>query len=468
MDAGFRRFRQPKPLPASSGPYKKEPARGRWPDRLPADAVQPEPPPIKKERDKKGPHPVSASDFRRNLRPPGKIYWRTFDMGTKNFYTKEISKFVLLAFCWRLIKMNFMAKGRNMHPFTGKGTAVNRNSVLDGVKGVPVIGKWRVTGGKDLSREQVLRMREKGAMVSVVGVNGVDDGHPVAPADRYYVELVGQGFITETEGGLFVPWEFNPGEMAQVTGVVRSVPRRGGHDGIVPGMEIAFSYLAVYDEDVIGADDGEVFYEDAVTVPGIQTWSNGKGHILERKYMNNDRWRGRKYVDDMVVDMMEGTFGQFESWLEKNKFRERAGRKLNNVLDWGGRKYLSVDRQFVYGFKRQDRGEFECVAPFYFCAAPVHQTGEVEVGSESGLVGVKFEVEKRGWLRVLTGHAGGAVREGMEVYVELNKCPEYRIDGVSVMVVEEDQICGVRTPEAGAAAVDIVSGVKSGENFLTE
>lgn len=333
-----------------------------------------------------------------------------------------------------------MSKGKSNHPFTGKATAV-RSGVPSSAPVVAILTKRRCGKGPD-DREAVLKARERGETVTVLTKDGEDLGHPVAPADFYFVELAGDGFVTESEGGLYIPWEFNPGEFAQVMGKVASVPRRGAHAGIVPGVELAFSYLAVYDEEVRGVDEGDVFYPDESVYPGVQTWTNGKGHILERKYMNNDKWRGRKFVDELIVDQYEGDFAGFESWLEKNPFRERAGRKLNNVMDWGGRKYLRVHRDLVYGYRQA--GEVKCVAPYYFCAVPETEAGPKRwEESEVGLEVVKLRKEKWAWVEVLVGHEGCAVSTGKWVYVRVEACPEYDMFGRRVLVVEQDQIMGI-------------------------
>lgn len=330
---------------------------------------------------------------------------------------------------------------KNNHPFTGKATAVIGAGMPGKTIGL-VVSKKRRAGHDHIQREIVLAARERGERVVVLTKDGEDHGHPVAPAGFYFVELAGDGFVTESEGGLYIPWEFNPGEFAQVIGKVASVPRRGGHEGVVPGMDLAFSYLAAYDEDVHGVDAGEVFYPDESVYPVVQTWSNGKGVILERKYMNNDKWRGRKYVEELVVDEYNGDYAGFESWLEKNPFRERAGRKLNNVMDWGGRRYLRVDRQFVYGYRKD--GEVKCVAPYYFCRVPEKVTGKLGWDkSSAGLEIVKFNKDRWAWVEVLTVHDGAAVPAGKWVYVRVEACPEYVMFGRQVLVVEEEQIQGI-------------------------
>lgn len=307
---------------------------------------------------------------------------------------------------------------------------------------------------------------------------------PVAPSNRYYVEMKEGEFRNKSDGGLYIETMYNPGEHAEVTGIIKSVPRRGGIPGLRVGDEIAFSYLVVYSEEVIGADGDEVFYEDEQIVPTIVSWSNKLGVTIERHYLLNDKYRGIKIVSQrdkdgsvsrIVDDVVEGKFGVVESWLEKNKFRERAGKVDVNCLDLDGKKYWSVDTEFVYAVKRGD--VIECVPGYYLCSRPAPVVpfkfysatesafdGERaesllvdEYGQTGKMVGVKLEQDATCWVEVLRTSYGSDVTAGSQVYVSLKHVPEYKFWGLDCVLVREDQILGTRA--AGEAAEESERGI---------
>lgn len=293
-----------------------------------------------------------------------------------------------------------------------------------------------------------------GSNVTESGVNALDESGqwkkpsiPVAPANAYYVKLKNGPWrdrleFTDQNGEkkeLYLAADFNPGENAEVTAEVMSVPRRGGIPGIQVGDEIGFCYLAIYNEEVTGADPEGVFTEDEPTHPLIQTWSNKKDEILEREYLLNDRYAGRRYHAGIVVDEMKGTFGEFESWLEKvGKFREGAGKIDKNRLDWDGETYWKVETQFVYCVKR---GEVvESVPGYVFCTVPEPVPAHTEF--ESGLIAVNTSTElpKRAWVMAVLPAPASGIKKADALYIRVDVAERYKFWGRDCLVVEDQYV----------------------------
>lgn len=300
---------------------------------------------------------------------------------------------------------------------------------------------------------------------------------PVAPANKYFVELIGSKFKEETAGGIYIGLTSETGEYANIVGVVRSVPLRGGIGGVKVGDEVAFFHMTVASETMDSEGSDEVFYEDEQLIPTVMSWSNRMGVTIEREYLlGKDRYRGVKlspagmsgglglgdgkvaevealgklmeeqpgYVPKVVVDMIEGTFGEVESWIEKNKFRERSRAVRMNVLDYGGKEYWGVDTEMVFAVKRGDMKE--CAPGFFLCEVPVAAAGAVGQG---GVVGIELE-EKKGmiWTKPVSGVRSGGIDgggTGMEFLIDHRRVPEYELWGMKFLVVREEQVMAVRS-----------------------
>lgn len=294
---------------------------------------------------------------------------------------------------------------------------------------------------------------------------------PVAPANAYYVKLKNGPWrdrleFTDQNGEkkeLYLAADFNPGENAEVTAEVMSVPRRGGIPGIRVGDEIGFCYLAIYNEEVTGADPEGVFTEDEPTHPLIQTWSNKKDEILEREYLLNDRYAGRRYHAGVVVDEMKGTYAEFESWLERvGKFREGAGKIDKNRLDWDGETYWKVETQFVYCVKR---GEVvESVPGYVFCTVP--EPEPVHSQLESGLIAVNTSTElpKRAWVKAVLPAPASEIKKSDDLYIRVDVAERYKFWGMDCLVIEDQYVMAIESypssrwtgllPAAGAGIPD--------------
>ena len=259
---------------------------------------------------------------------------------------------------------------------------------------------------------------------------------PVSPNGKYFVRIPNI-YRDRTAGGLFIDPTFNPGEHAEVTGTVASIPRRGAIPGPEVGDSIAFSYNIVYNEDVMQNNEADVFYEDEQLTPFALIFSNQKGESLVRRYLMNDKY-GVYHFDPekKIVDFKEGiSFGEAESWLEKFPFRDRFSIVNNNLLHYEGEDYWMVDRELVYAYRRDNQVKF--LPGYLFCSM---QEKPEDIMTEGGLIGIRMVKDHCGWVKVLRSSEESVYEEGSEVYVEFRRVPEYKFWGQTGLLVREDQV----------------------------
>jgi len=260
-------------------------------------------------------------------------------------------------------------------------------------------------------------------------------------------------FQDQTSGGLYVDPTFRPGWYATVTGRVHSTPmavRKDYNHGhpmpdLRPGDEVAFSYMAIYNEQHTSNDD-EIFYEDPVGNPFETVWSNRKNQMIVRRNLKNGKFDAALFYEKdkkgVIVDQITGNRAEIESFLGKYMFGQTNNITYENLIDFAGDEYWQIDYPMVFAVKRGD--EIEPVNG-YALLDPPEKSMYVDKGGLHIVSDHLFgDNELHANLLYIGDPLPGAVklgcRRGDKVVVPKDRVQEYQFWGKDYLVVKQDMI----------------------------